>query len=202
MTWQLLENVEKKWLRDEFTIRPAKLSEYDKLKMFHYITTKRPGGPRFTFGLYYNDICYGVLIYAVTSLELAARKKTILGKLLSHYPNKVKRYKFLNKNTVTISRIVVHPSVRGIGVGAKLIEDTWRTLGVRFVEGFGYMAYFRNFHPKSFSYYIKINRVLKAKDFFDYQSDKGQMIHRAKSPVLKYGYVLYINPDVKVKYAS
>lgn len=196
--WKYLNGVKKKYLKNEFEIRKINPLEYHKLSKFHYINTNIPSGRRQCFGLYHNEILYGVVLYAMTSLELTARHKTILGKFLSRFKDKRRRCQVLNKNTMCISRLVMHPSIRGIGAASRLIEETWRKLGVRFVEGFGYMAYYRNFHPKSYSYYIKVERVVSANDFLNYKSDKGAMIHRLKSPIMKYGYVLYINENIKI----
>lgn len=196
--WKYLKSIKKKLLIDEFEIRPTSLSEYHKLSQFHYITTKQPTAPKNTFGVYHNDILYGIIIYNLTSLQLIARKKTILNKLLQN-KTIIQRAKFLNNNVRSIARIVIHPSVRGIGLASKLIEESWRKLGVRFVEGFGFMAYYRNFHPDTYSYYIKAERVLKPSEFFLREDRKGAMRSRLKTPIMRYGYVLYINEKISCK---
>jgi len=196
--WKYLTKVSKKFLRDEFKIMEVSPSEYHKLAQFHYINTKIPGGKRRCFGLYHNKILYGVVIYGMPALALAARKRTVLGKLLAGFRSQRRRGQVLNKNTMVISRIVLHPSIRGIGASSRLIEETWRKIGVRFVEGYGYMAYYRNFHAKSYSYYIRVTRAVSVDEFLNHKSDRGQMIHRLKSPIMKYGYVLYINDNVKI----
>ncbi len=194
--WKYQKRFKKKLLVNEFEIRPTNISEYDKLKQFHYIATKKPTTITHTFGLYNNDILYGIIIYNLTSLQLAARKKTILHKIMKNM-TKTEQAVFLNKNVRSISRVIIHPSIRGIGLAAKLVEETWRQLDVRFVEGFGFMAYYRNFHPDSYSYYIKVQRVLRSSEFFKNSGPRIAMTKRLKTPIMRYGYVLYINDKIK-----
>lgn len=195
--WKYIKNKPKKLLRNELIIKKCKKSEYDKLKKFHYIIQDLPAITYDIFGMYHKDILYGIIVYSAPTLELLARSKTVLGKILKKY-DKNTRYKFLNKNCKVTGRIVVHPSIRGIGAGSKLVEDTWRKTNVRFVEGLSVMSYYRNFYPNSYSYNIKIKRVLRASEFF-YIDPKASMKNRLKTPIVKYGYVLYINDKIKCK---
>ncbi len=198
--WKLKKQTKKKLLRDEFEIKKCNIREYHKLAKFHYINAKKPTVTPFTFGLYHNGILYGVIVYTFTSIQLAARSKTPLGKILKRYNNIPRKCRFLNKNVLSIGRVVIHPSVRGIGLGYRLVEDTWRNLKVRFVEGFGFMAYYRNFHPDSYSYYIKVQRTLNPSEYFREKDQKGAMRKRLQTPIARYGYVMYINPDEEIKY--
>jgi len=104
---------------------------------------------------------------------------------------------FLNNNTRIISRIIIHQSVRGVGLASKLIEETWRLIGVRFIELVGFMSYYQNFNPDSYSYYIKVKRVLKSSEFFG-TSNTRAMTKRLKTPIMRYGYILYINEKIKI----
>lgn len=197
--WKLQKSKHKNLL-DELVIKEVHKSQYSKLSKFHYIQEKPPAVIQNTFGLFHkdSDVLYGIIIFSAPSLELLTRNKTIVGKILGKHKRSVK-YGLLNKNCIVMSRVVVHPSLRGIGASSFLIENTWRKVGKRFVEITATMLYYRNFLPKSYSYFLKYSRVLSAKEFLDYQSKKGQMIHRAKSPVIKYGYGLFINENIKFK---
>jgi len=75
--WKYQKPFKKKLLADEFEIRPTTISEYDKLKQFHYITTKKPMAITHTFGLYHDSILYGIIIYNYPTLQLLARKKQL-----------------------------------------------------------------------------------------------------------------------------
>lgn len=193
--WKYQKPFKKKLLVNEFEIRPTNISEYDKLKQFHYIATKKPTTITHTFGLYHDSILYGIIIYNYPMLQLLARKKTIIHKITKNM-TKSENAIFLNKNTRIISRIIIHPSVRGVGLASKLIEETWRLIDVRFIELVGFMSYYQNFNPDSYSYYIKVKRILKSSEFFG-TSHKRSMAKRLKTPIMRYGYVLYINEKIK-----
>lgn len=196
--WKYLPKRPKKNLATEFELRKVGIKEFEKLKKFHYISTGRVSIPMSVHGLYHNNILYAIVVYNLaTTSHLRARSKTVLGKILDSFKTRGQRFRFLNKNCRNISRIVVHPSVRGIGLVSRLINETWPKLGVRFIEGYGFMAYYRNFHPKGFSYYIKVRKTLTTGEFFHKKTknEKGSMLERLKTPVQTYGYVLYINKN-------
>ena len=201
MSWKIIKP-KRKFILDEMNVRPVHKSQYAKLKKFHYISQLDRAGFRKAFGLFHkdSDILYGIIMYNAPLLELKARKNTPLGKFLKLYKDQSTRYKKTNELCTYISRIVIHPSVRGIGSAAKIVEDSWRETNFRFVEGMGQMVYYRNFLPKSYSYFVKVENILKVSAFFTDKQDKGAMHRRVKSPVLRYGYVLYINEKIKVKH--
>lgn len=198
--WKIIKTSNKKLL-DEFVIKQVPNSYYDKLKKFHYINYRLPPVVTNTFGLFYHDspVLYGIVVFSAPNLELKTRSQTVLGKILSRYNQSIK-YSLLNKNCLVISRIVIHPSLRGIGASPFLIENTWRKVAKRFVEITATMLYYRNFLPKSYSYFLTYTSVISPNDFLDYKSKKGAMIHRSKSTLKKYGYALFINEKIKFKF--
>ena len=201
--WNYKKVNKQKKVIDELEIVKGNHADYEKLKKFHYINRTIPSAKKIIYALKHKNILYGVIVYSPPSLELIARNRTHIGKAMKKgYPIKVDRYKFLNRNFIYISRIIIHPSLRGIGAANYLIENTWRLMGKRFVEGMGAMLWYRNFFPKSYSYYMKVEIQLDDNSFFVQRAKqpKGTSIKRLKTPVQKYGYVLYINDKIKPKY--
>ena len=126
--WKYLPKREKKKLASEFELKEVHYSEFNKLKKFHYINTGRVTTVKNSYGLYHNGILYAMLIYNLpTTCYLRGRDKTVLGKILNVHKTRSQKFKFLNKNCRNIARIVVHPSVRGIGLVSRLINETWKT---------------------------------------------------------------------------
>lgn len=199
--WKYKTGIKPKKLIDELVVSVGTKKEYSKLKKFHYINKDFPAGGYQIFSLKHNGVLYGITVYSPPILELLARNKTHIGKAMNvKFGHKSAKYKFLNKNFRTTSRVIIHPSLRGIGCASYLSQQTWRKVGVRFIEAIGAMLYFRNFFPKPYSYYIKVSRKLSATTFFDTKSPKGASMKRLKTPVQRYGYVLYINENEPIRY--
>lgn len=207
--WEYTKTKQKK-LIDELKIVAGTKADYEKLKKFHYINKNFPVGKSAIFSLKHKNTLYGVIVYSPPSLELVARGRTHIGKAMTKaYLNQTDKYKFLNKNFTNVSRVIIHPSIRGIGSASYLIENTWREVKTRFVECNSAMLYYRNFFPKSYSYYTKVERQLDEREFFIGRhlkrntlgnGGRGASVRRIATPVQRYGYVLYINEDMKIKY--
>jgi len=208
--WKYKTGIKPKKLIDELKIVAGTKADYEKLKKFHYINTANPSGKLCVFSLKHKNTLYGVIVYSPPILEIVARNRTHIGKAMNKaYLDRSDRYKFLNKNFRYMARIIIHPSIRGIGSASYLVENTWRKLNTRFVEGMGSMLYYRNFAPKSYSYYTKVERQLNQNAFFVARHQRqnargyggrGASLRRIATPVQRYGYVLYINEDMKIKY--
>lgn len=200
--WHWKQDIKYKRLSDEFIARECDKSEYDKLKKFHYIATKRPVVLRI-FGLYHktSNILYGIVIYSPPVLEILARNRTKLGSLLKLYKNKSMRYHVLNKLAICRSRVVIHPSVRSIGASAVLLA-TWKELPYPFVETLSIMHYYRNFLTKDYTNFIKVIIGKSATNFYSefttkpYQHRNHNITRRTKSPFTRYGYALYENAGI------
>ena len=207
--WEYTKTKQKK-LIDELKIVAGTKADYEKLKKFHYINTANPSGKLCVFSLKHKNTLYGVIVYSPPILEIVARNRTHIGKAMNKaYLDRSDRYKFLNKNFTNVSRVIIHPSIRGIGSASYLIENTWREVKTRFVECNSAMLYYRNFFPKSYSYYTKVERQLDEREFFIGRhlkrntlgnGGRGASVRRIATPVQRYGYVLYINEDMKIKY--
>ena len=198
--WKLENNLTSKRLLNEFTLSKGTKQDYYKLVKFHYISEKFPSGKYYIFKLTHNDIVYAVVVYSSPTLSIKARSITKYGKLLSKkFKNKSDQYRFLNKNFINISRIIVHPSVRGIGVSSYLIEESRKLLNYRFIECVSTMLYYGNFAPKSYSYYCKVKSISSARSlFYKVGFKNSNTVIRTGSPIKYYGYFLIINKNVPI----
>lgn len=185
------KQIEQKNLHDEFEIKLCSIKEYEKLKMFHYINYSYPGGYRETYGLYNKGILYGLIIFSVPILELTARNKTPYGKYLQSIKNKNMRYKLLNSQTSNISRVIIHPSIRGIGAAKLLIGEAIKRQKRDYIEIMATMLYYGNFCPGNYNYYIKVKKKLPFEALS--KGRKGPSYNRTGSAYYKYGYVQWCN---------
>jgi len=55
----------------------------------------------------------------------------------------------LNRDFITISRVIVHPKYIGIGLGVELVKETLEKTGYRYVEAIAVMARYNPFFKKS-----------------------------------------------------
>jgi len=69
----------------------------------------------------------GIVVYAHPPLELAVRNRSTLGRFVG-------RPERLNAELRILRRLVMHPDVRGCGLGHWLVRRTLPLVGVRFVE--------------------------------------------------------------------
>ncbi len=69
----------------------------------------------------------GIVVYGHCTLELALRNRVTCRRY-------VRRPRLLNKEMRVLKRLVVHPDVRGCGMGRWLVQRTLPEVGTRFVE--------------------------------------------------------------------
>jgi hypothetical protein len=69
----------------------------------------------------------GVVVYGYPALELALRNRVTCGRFVG-------RAKQLNRELRVLKRLVIHPDVRGCGLGHWLVRRTLDLVGVKFVE--------------------------------------------------------------------
>ncbi|MEM1515211.1 MAG: GNAT family N-acetyltransferase [Candidatus Bathyarchaeia archaeon] len=84
------------------------------------------------------ELC-GVIVYSYPPLICFGRRYIL--------PNMT--LKELNANLSTISRVVVHPKYRSIGLGQKLVKETLPLIGTRFVEIIAVMVKYNPFAEKT-----------------------------------------------------
>ena len=124
---------------NEIQIEQGKREDYLKLSEFHYRSHRLPP-PRKIFRAVKENEVAGVIVYSYPALAVAARKK-VLDKNLP--------VKELNKVLSCISRVIVHPKYRSIGLGQKLVRETLTKCGTPYVEALAVMAKYNPFFEKA-----------------------------------------------------
>jgi len=122
----------------EMVIEGGYLSDWRRLSGFHY-RSHRVGPSREIYRLRRGVELCGVIVYCYPPPGCSGRR-LVLPKM---------SLKGLNVGLSTISRIVVHPKYRSIGLGAKLIRETLPRVGTPNVEMIAVMAKYNPFAEKA-----------------------------------------------------
>jgi ABC-type lipoprotein export system ATPase subunit/GNAT superfamily N-acetyltransferase len=112
--------------------------DWRKLACFHYRSHKI-AGPRRIFCLKRGDELCGVIVYCYPPPTCFGRR-LVLPKM---------SMKELNDKLSIISRVVVHPKYRTIGLGVKLVHETLAKAGTPYVEMPAVMAKYNPFAEKA-----------------------------------------------------
>jgi len=122
----------------EMRIEEGTTKDWRELSVFHY-RSHRIAAPRKIFCLKRgNELC-GVIVYCYPPSTSFGRRL-----VLPHMPMRE-----LNKKLSSISRVVVHPKYRTIGLGGKLIQETLHWAGTEYVEMSAVMAKYNSFAEKA-----------------------------------------------------
>jgi ABC-type transport system involved in cytochrome c biogenesis ATPase subunit/GNAT superfamily N-acetyltransferase len=124
-------------LTRQMTIQQGTLQDYKALSQFHYRQGQCPP-PRKIFVLKRKDETCGVAVYGFPSPMCFGRSKVWKGNLQQ-----------LQRQISIISRVVVHPKYRSIGLGAKLVSETLAHAGTPCVEAVAVMAKYNPFFEKA-----------------------------------------------------
>jgi ABC-type lipoprotein export system ATPase subunit/GNAT superfamily N-acetyltransferase len=122
----------------EMRIEQGTTEDWRKLAGFHYRSHKI-AGPRKIFSLKRGEELCGVIVYAHPPPTCFGRR-LVLPKM---------SMKELNDNLSIISRVVVHPKYRTIGLGTKLVRETLNLAGTQYVEMPAVMAKYNPFAEKA-----------------------------------------------------
>jgi len=120
-------------------IEEGTVEDYRKLEHFHYRAGKLPH-PYKIFKMTYNGEIIGVIVYSYPPILSFGRNRYF------GYRIPVKQ---LNKDFVIISRVVIHPKFRGIGLGVKLVKETLPLVDKKYVETVAVMAKYNPFFEKA-----------------------------------------------------
>lgn len=132
----------------QMSIERGTLVDYKALAHFHYLHGQ-PAANRFTFKLRYNQEIIGVILYTVSFLNLSLRNKIFPEyKTNAQQPSHLAT-KRVNNEILRISRIIIHPKFRGVGLAAELIRRTMPLCNVRLVETVAAMATYNPFFEKA-----------------------------------------------------
>ncbi len=121
-------------------IEPATKEDYEYLKGFHYLQGN-PAAPKYRFKLTYKGETIGIIVYTLTFRALHFRNQ-----LFPEYKNNIQK---VNSDILRISRIIIHPKFRGIGLAQELVKQTLPLVNARIVECVAAMAKYNPFFEKA-----------------------------------------------------
>ncbi|MEP0843131.1 MAG: AAA family ATPase [Phycisphaerae bacterium] len=109
-------------------VERGSLRDYATLGAMHYRQGEQLGFVDQVFALRDPEgETLGVAVYGRPGLELRARNAATAGRFRRN-PER------LNRELRVLKRLIVHPDVRGCGLGARLVRESLPRVGVRFVE--------------------------------------------------------------------
>jgi len=126
-------------LLKEIHIRQGSRQDYLSLSSFHYRSHTLPPPRRIFTAVRKSDVI-GVIVYSYPPPTCFGRKKVGLGNTTIDE---------LNKKLSNISRVVVHPKYRSIGLGKKLVRETLDSCGTPLVETIAVMAKYNPLFEKA-----------------------------------------------------
>jgi ABC-type lipoprotein export system ATPase subunit/GNAT superfamily N-acetyltransferase len=121
----------------EMQIADGTFADYKALSVFHYRSSRCPP-PRKIFTLRRGEELCGVIVFSYPPPIAFGRSQVWKGSFCR-----------LQQEVSTISRVVVHPKYRTIGLGAKLVRETLRLAGTPYVEMMAVMAKYNPFAEKA-----------------------------------------------------
>jgi ABC-type ATPase with predicted acetyltransferase domain len=121
----------------EIRIEEGTPTDYKRLSVFHYRSSRCPP-PRKIFALKRGMELCGAIVYSYPPPICPGRSKVWRG---SHSK--------LQREISTISRVVIHPKYRTIGLGVKLVKKTLAKAGTPYVETLAVMAKYNPFFEKA-----------------------------------------------------
>jgi energy-coupling factor transporter ATP-binding protein EcfA2/N-acetylglutamate synthase-like GNAT family acetyltransferase len=136
---------------EKIRVEKGSLEDYGKLCGFHY----RSAGERklglmakAVFRLMHGDSVIGVIVYSYSYLNLKPRNM-VFGERYVYTSGDLHKARLINEEIARISRVVIHPKFRGIGLGEHLVRETLPKAGARVVEALAVMARYNPFFEKA-----------------------------------------------------
>jgi len=114
-------------------VEPGALRDYELFAPMHYRTGDRLGFVDRVFVLREAGETLGVAVYAMPPIELALRNRATRNRFVGN-PQR------LNREVRILRRLVMHPDVRGCGLGHWFVRRTLPQIGTRFVESLAAMG--------------------------------------------------------------
>jgi len=137
---------------DDIQVTQGYIEDYRKLSRFHYRSKGHEESEglraRDCFKLLFNGELIGVIVYSRSYLNLKPRNM-VFGQRYVFTPGDLHRANLINEEIARISRVVIHPKFRGIGLGAYLVKETLPKVDVKVVEALAVMARYNPFFEKA-----------------------------------------------------
>ena len=124
----------------DLRIEEGSLEDYKRLAEFHYRSSGHPPPLKVFVLKRRDDEPIGVILYSWPPANVFGRKQA-LGKILT--------LRELNQKLAIISRVVLHPKYRSIGLGIRLVKETLPLVGRPYVETIAVMARYNPFFEKA-----------------------------------------------------
>lgn len=121
-------------------IQQGTIQDYKQLAQFHYRESGGLPPPRKVFALKRRDETVGAIVYSYPPLGCFGRSRVFKKRMTA---------KELNENLSIISRVVLHPKYRTIGLGTRLVKETLPLAGTPCVETVAVMAKYNPFFEKA-----------------------------------------------------
>ncbi len=136
---------------------PGCLDDYKKLAQFHYRDSRigpfaaifaiKPGRGGASPALLLGAEPIGVIVYTMPSVGVELRN-IATGNLFSGLDRRT-RLALINRNIRCISRVVIEPRFRGLGLASRLVRETMPKMGVPLVEAMAVMGLVNPFFEKA-----------------------------------------------------
>lgn len=125
------------------------INDYEQLAQYHYRNgTLGPYSAIFAVKLdCRHKQTVGVIVYALPVMAVEMRN-IALGGILNNISQRDK-LSFINKNIRNISRVVIEPRFRGLGLAARLVRETLPLVDVPIVEAMAVMGHINPFFEKA-----------------------------------------------------
>ncbi|HIE19350.1 TPA: GNAT family N-acetyltransferase, partial [Candidatus Bathyarchaeota archaeon] len=124
----------------DLRIEEGTLEDYKRLAEFHYRSSGHPPPLKVYALKRRNGETVGVILYSWPPANVFGRREA-LGRMLS--------LKEANQKVALISRVVLHPKYRSIGLGIRLVKETLPLARRRYVETIAVMARYNPFFEKA-----------------------------------------------------
>jgi predicted ABC-type transport system involved in lysophospholipase L1 biosynthesis ATPase subunit/GNAT superfamily N-acetyltransferase len=123
----------------EVSLREGSREDYRRLGHLHYRDAGLPV-PREIYAMERGDELVGVIVYSYPPVRAAGRRRAV-----GYVPD----LEELNRDWAVISRVIVHPKYRTIGLGSRLVRESLRVQGCGHVELIAVMAQYNPFAERA-----------------------------------------------------
>lgn len=138
---------------ERLQIVPGGLDEYHQLARFHY-RDERLGPYAAIFAIkprkssfISSERAVGVIVYSMPSLALELRNIATDGFFIGFDKNT--ELALMNKNIRCISRVIIEPRFRGLGLASRLVRETMGAMNVYIIEAMAVMGLVNPFFEKA-----------------------------------------------------
>ena len=154
---------------DKVQIKKGNIEDYRKLGRFHYRSKGEDESEslraRDCYKLLFEGKLIGIIVYSRSYLNLKPRNM-VFGKRYVFTPGDIYTARLINEEIARISRVIIHPKFRGIGLGAFLVQETMPRVNVKVIEVLAVMAKYNPFAEKAGMIRVdyRIDRCSKEKE--------------------------------------